>query len=206
MTNLNATHLLEKVFEFIAMTPDEKDWDVAKLKTNRPRQVRLQRIEALLVAFGLYERKSKGLFGSTSSIKTGIQSLLSGDFISNLDDATISAIDDYVTKQLNDPFFDRKISGGEVRFIYQYLIRYRKQVNTLQTFNSGWLEASGKLTQYAIGLTNTITANLDGKTEELDYLLGLIINPNGYSFTEQELIEKYSYPDVDLMHIDIDAM
>lgn len=203
---LKAIHLLEKVFEFIAMTPDDKDWDVAKLKTNRPRQVRLQQIEALLVAFGLYERKSKGFFGSTSSIKTAIQSLLSGDFISNLNDATISVIDDYVSKQLNDPFFDRKISGGEVRFIYQYLIRYRKQVYTLQTFNSGWLEASGKLTQYSIGLTNAITANLEGKTTELDSLLDLIINPNGSSFSELELIEKYDYPGVDLLDIDIDGM
>lgn len=206
MNHLNGSHLLEKVFEFIAMTPDEKDWDVAKLKTNKPRQVRLQQIEAMLVAFGLYERKSKGFFGTASSLRTGIQSILSGDFISNLDDATIVVIDDYVTKQLNDPFFDNKITGGQMRFIYQYLIKYRKQVYTLHTFNSGWLEASGKLTQYSIGLTNSITANLEGKTEELDYLLELIINPNVYTFTEQELIEKYGYPDVDLLGIDFDTM
>ena len=206
MTNLNTAHLLEKVLEFIAMTPDEKDWDVAKLKTNKPRQVRLQRIEAMLDAFGLKERKSKGFFGTTASSRTSIQSLLSGDFISNLDDATLATIDNYVTKQLNDPFFDSKISSDEMQFIYQYLIKYKKQIYTLQAFNSGWLEASGKLGQYSIGLTNTITSNLKGKTEELDYLLNLIINPNGYSFSEQELIEKYGYPDVDLLDIDIDEM
>jgi endonuclease III len=45
--------------------------DVAKLQNpEQTRQVRLQRIEAMLTAFGLYERKPKRLFGSVTTIRS----------------------------------------------------------------------------------------------------------------------------------------
>ena len=201
MKHYSTIDLLEKVFEFIAMTPEEKDWDIKKLQSNKPRQVRLQQIEALLFAFGLHEDNvEKGIFASKPSVGKALYSLLYGDFINTLKEHQIEQIDDYV------PYFDRKISGGELQFIYQYMIKYRKQVYTMLRFNSGWLEAGGKMAQYAIRLTSTITDNLNGKTEELDKLLDLIINPNQVSFTEQELIERFQYPDVDLIDIDLDNM
>jgi hypothetical protein len=206
MVQITTNHLLEKIFEFTAMTPDEKEWDVAKLQSNKPRQVRLQRIEAMLTAFGLYERKPKRLFASVTTIRSAIERLLDGDFIGDLDDATLAVLDDYVAKQLDYSYSDRKIASDELQFIYRYLMKYKKQLYKLERFNSGWLEASGNLSQYAIGLTSTITAHLVGKTKELDYLLELIINPNRYTFTEQELIDKYGYPDVDLLDLDLDFM
>lgn len=197
--------LLEKVFEFIAMTPDEKDWDVKKLKSNRSRQARLQQIEALLIAFGLHEaNESKGMFCSKPSVGKAINSLLYGEFIEDFKQDQITTIDAYVSQHLEDSFYDRKLSSGELRFIYQYLIRYRKQVNKLQRFNSGWLEAGGKIANYAIGLTSEVTNNLNGKTEALDALISFIINPNQVSFTQQELIERFHYPDVDLLDIDLE--
>lgn len=205
MKHYSTLDLLEKVFEFIAMTPDEKDWDIKKLQSNKPRQVRLQQIEALLIAFGLHEDKTgKGIFASKPSVGKALNNFLHGDFIDTMNEKQIEQIDAFVTKHLNDPYFDRKLSGGELRFIYQYLIRYKKQLNILLHFNSGWLEASGKMSQYAIRLTGSISDNLNGKTEELDKLLDLIINPNQLSFTEQELIERFHYPDVDLFEIDME--
>ncbi len=202
-----AIELLEKVFEFIAMTPEEKDWNIKKLQSNKPRQVRLQQIEALLFAFGLFEdNEGKGMSASKSSVGNALNSLLYGDFINTLKEQHIEEIDHYVTKHFNDPYFDRELSKGELRFIYQYMIKYRKQVYTMLRFNSGRLEAGGKMVQYAIRLTSTITDNLNGKTEELDKLLDLIINPNQLSFTEQELIERFQYPDADLIDIDLDNM
>lgn len=206
MTNLNASNLLEKIFEFTAMTPDEKEWDVAKLQSNKPRQVRLQRIEAMLTAFGLYESNTNQLGRNNSSLAKAISSLLSGDFVNSLHKSAIAEIDAYVTTQLNNPYFDCELYGDELQFIYRHLIKYKKQLYKLERFNSGWFEGGGKLGNYAYSLTSTITANLEGKTKELDYLLELIINPNRYSFTEQELIDKFGYPDVDLLDLDLDFM
>lgn len=202
--NYTAIDLLEKVFEFVAMTPDENDWDIKKLTSNRPRQVRLQQIESLLIAFKLLEQEAKGMFYNKPSVGKAIRSLMYGDFIEDFKDDQITTIDAYVNQHIDDSFFDRNLSSSELRFIYQYLISYRKQVNILQRFNSGWMEAGGKIAFYAIGLTNDVTKNLEGKTETLDALIALIINPNKYTFTEQELIEKYTYPAVDLLDIDLD--
>lgn len=47
----SAIDLLDKVLEFIEMTPNSNEWNLQSLKSNLPRQIRFRQIEALLNAF-----------------------------------------------------------------------------------------------------------------------------------------------------------
>src|SRR5215203_7078545 len=86
--NYEGLDLLEKIFEFTAMTPDANQWNVTSLKANAPRQVRLRQIQSLINAFFGQETKAN-LIDKTIALFQGdknsvtISSILSGDFIKN---------------------------------------------------------------------------------------------------------------------------
>ena len=82
---LKAIDLLNKVLEFIEMTPNSKEWVLTALLKNPPRYIRLQQIESLTKAF-LSNDKKQGLSGKSNihfdnECKLSVQSFLCGDFI-----------------------------------------------------------------------------------------------------------------------------
>lgn len=217
MTDQNeytAIDLLDKVFDFIEMTPIKSQWDVSALKSNPPRLIRFKQIESLLNAF-LKNESKPGLIDNVksffySSAKPTIHSFLSGNFINQREPSdyvsTIKFIKDYVKN--NGTYFDetREISLRELAFIYPKLLNYRRQLRSILTFNSGWLEASSTGSQFSILVTNSVSKNLVGKYSDLDKSLELLINPKGLTFTEIELINRFNYPTENLNKIDADFM
>jgi hypothetical protein len=217
MTDKNeytAIDLLDKVFDFIEMTPIKSQWSVSALKSNPPRLIRFKQIESLLNAFLTTESKSslidnvKSFFSSKD--QPSIPSFLSGDFIKHREPSdyvsTIKFIKDFVKN--NGTYFDetREISLRELAFIFPKLVDYRRQLRSLLTFNSGWLEASSTGSQFSILVTNSISKNLVDKYSDLDKSLELLINPKGLRFTEIELINRFHYPTENLNKIDSDFM
>ena len=69
--------LLEKVFEFEAMTPDKAHWNEKALKSNPPRLIRFRQIQSLAQAFLIKEADGHNT----------ILSILTGDFIEGRSDA-----------------------------------------------------------------------------------------------------------------------
>ena len=76
----------------------------------------------------------------------------------------------------------------------------------MMTFHTTWIEAGTIPLRFSIYLTKSISENLAGKYDDLDKILGLLIDPNGLSFTEEELIADFNYPKEDLLDVDIDFM
>ena len=82
----NGVTLIDKILEFVAMTPNESEWNYKSLSGNKPRLIRLKRINSLLKAFSL--TTNKNIFEKASNyinpdVKADIKSILSGDFIKN---------------------------------------------------------------------------------------------------------------------------
>lgn len=193
--------LLEKIFEFTAMTPDANQWKVSSLKANPPRQIRLRQIQSLINAFVGEEtkvnfiEKIKVLIQGEKNI-VAISSILSGDFIK------VSSIEDYselielmkgiVIQKEGEINEERPMHVTRLIMPYQSLVRYKRQLVELFTFNSGWLEASSYTSRFSIYLTDAITLNLEEKYSLLDRALELFINPRGLIFTEEELVAKYN--------------
>lgn len=201
--------LLEKILEFIAMTPNEREWNYKSLSNNKPRQIRLQQINALLKAFSLTNEKNfieKTANYFNPDLKSEIKSILNGDFIKNKEIEDFSEVTKFANQFLqdNNHSYDRPIRLHELSFIYPKMIEYKVKLREIIGFNSGWLEASSTFSIFHILLTNSISANLKDKYENLDHALELLINPKGQSFTGKDLIDRFGYPIEDLHQIDMD--
>lgn len=205
----NGLSLLNKILEFIAMTPNADEWNYKALNYNKPRQVRLQQIHSLLKAFSLIVDKS--MFQKTTNyfnpdLKPEIQSILNGDFIQHRKIEEFSELTDFAKRFLqgHNHNFDSPIRLHELAFIYPKMIDYKIKLREIIDFNSGWIEASSAFSIFHILLTNSISSNLNDKHQDLDHVLELFINPKKHFFTEKELVEKFGYPTEDLYDIDMD--
>jgi hypothetical protein len=206
--------LLDKIFEFIAMTPNATELKSNALKANPPRYIRLRQIESLVRAFfGRQEEvnlvgKIKNLFVDEELIT--IKDILSGDFIKKREISDYTELVDFINGFVKEKE-GASDEEGEIRLRmlvmpYQQLVEYKKQLIRLLDFNSGWLEASSVTSRFSIYLTNSVSNNLAGKFSDLDTALELFINPKGLMFTEDELKKNYGFPVENLSDIDIDFM
>jgi hypothetical protein len=203
--------LLEKILEFIAMTPNEKQWNFKSLNDNKPRQIRLLQINSLLKAFSIIEGE-KNILEKTQNysnldLTSEINSILNGDFIKNKEIEDFNELIDFAIQfRKQDSKQERiiPIRIGELSFIYPKMIRYKIKLREIIDFNSGWLETSGTFTMFHIHLTNSISSNLINKYDDLDKTIELFLNPSNRIFTEMELIEKFNFPTENLDQIDMD--
>jgi hypothetical protein len=207
--NYKGIDLLNKILEFIEMTPNEKEWNNKSLSTNKPRQIRLQQIHSLLKAFSLMGNKN--LFEKTTNyfnpdLRSEINSILNGDFIKNKEIEDFCELINFAKQflQENNHDFDESIKLNELSFIYPKLIDFKIKLREIIGFNSGWLETSATFSLFHIFLTNAISSNLNNKYSDLDHVLELFINPSGKYFSENELIEKFGFPTDDLYQIEMD--
>lgn len=201
--------LLEKILEFVALTPNQNEWNYIALKTNEPRLVRLKQIHALLKAFLLIEKTN--LFEKVNqyfnpNLSNEINAVLQGIFIEKRTIEDYEELAQFAQNYLQKKEFDTKrpIRLIELQFIYPKMIDFKIKLKAILEFNSGWLEASSPFSIFHIMLTNSISSNLENTFEELDQTLELFINPKKLQFTEQELIDKYNFPKEDLHQIDLD--
>jgi hypothetical protein len=205
----NGISLLEKILEFIALTPNENEWNYKSLSNNKPRQIRLQQINSLLKAFSLIE--DKNIFQKTTNyfnpdLRLEIKSIIKGDFIKNRELEEFNELADFAKHYLqkNNHNSDRPIRLHEFSFIYPKMIDYKIKLREIIDFNSGWLEASSTFSIFHILLTESISLNLNDKYNDLDHVLELFINPRKLHFTEKELIANFNFPTADLHQIDMD--
>ena len=199
--------LIEKILEFIEMTPNENEWNSKSLRDNKPRLIRFQQINSLLNAFSLQSNnKTKLRSFLFPNHKNEITTILNGDFIKEKKLEEFNELLDFAEIFLKKQNFTIKspISHSELSFIYPKLIDYKIKLREIINFNSGWLESSTTFTIFHIFLTNSISSNLKNKYDDLDNTIELFINPRHLIFTEQELIEKYNFPTDNLDEIDFE--
>ena len=206
--------LLDKIFEFIAMTPNSTNWNLNALKSNPPRYIRLQQIESLVKAFFEPRQASSLLEKATAllTVKKGvtIQNILSGQFIKERTTSEYTELINFIKNIVKEKEGvmgqEREVHVMELIMPYQHLIRYKRQLIELLSFNSGWLESGSVTSRFSIYLTDTISNNLVDKFNDLNTALELFINPKQLSFSEDELKSKYKFPTENLSEVDIDFM
>lgn len=203
---------LDKILDFVEMTPNSNLWTLSAQKGNQPRVIRLKQINSLINAF-FQTNKPNGFIDKAMQLfsenkNETIQTLLSGDFLIRQNIIEFSELIKFITTLVNEKEKsdrdEKEIHIRQLTMLYQQLIEYRKHIRKLLTFNSGWLEVSSVTSRFSIYLTDSISYNLKDKCTNLDKALELFINPKNLSFTEKELIEKYNFPKEDLHEIDMD--
>ena len=211
---LKAIDLLNKVLEFIEMTPNSKEWVLTALLKNPPRYIRLQQIESLTKAF-LSNDKKQGLSGKSNihfdnECKLSVQSFLCGDFIKKwvIKDykCMIQLIEDSVKIITDRDSKHNEIRLEELVFLYSRLVEYKRMLRKITKFNSSIMEGGSLVTIFSINFTNSISSDIAGKQNEIDHVLELLMNPTGLAFTEEELTSKFNYPTDDLDEVDMDFL
>jgi hypothetical protein len=189
-----ARDFLNAASEFERMTPDRNSWTEELLASNPPRLVRLQRLRALAKAF---------------DVQPGFETLWSGDFIAQ------RPLERY------EPFRQRVLSDCETQFpvvlrtarspldvrnvewIYKQLFQFlAKHAYPMLNVNSGVLMASG-FHLYPLRRVELALARIPEAIRPIEEIVGLVIGPDGRSFTAQELAE-HGWPAVDLDELDAD--
>lgn len=205
----SAITLLEKTLEFRSMTPEPEMWSYAAQRDNPPRFVRLQQLHALLAAFGFID----SVPGKTSEAQKNVtlmpklQSLLDGTFVRTRKPEDYAELDQYVKQHLDKRHMSPHASWlslyMEIDAVYSQMVDYKSLLNDLDRFNNGWMEG-GLFVLFHIQLTNEITRSLIRKSSELDYVLGMIIDPEKKTFPISLMVKRYNYPSADLASIDSD--
>jgi len=188
---IKGINIILKILEFVNLNPDKNTWELDLLKDNPSSLIRLKQIDSLIQAFNL---RSDNL-----SLREEIQQILNGDFFTSLNMTVSENITKLVHQFLlnNDveKEYINRIKEYEINFIFPKILSYKKQLNNLLNFNSGWLECHPRLNMlfFHLLLVDDINQNLQGKYEKLDEIIELIINPANKAFSEQELIENFGY-------------
>lgn len=192
-----AQTLINTTLEFTEMTPNPAEWNRAALRDNPPREIRFRQIEALMKAF------------LPDAGTHSIQSFLSGDFITARSEADYEKLWAYMcayVKEVETEVEERPVSIAQLRFIFPKMLDYKRKLRSVTTFNSGWLEASLLSARFSIYMTDSISKNLEGKTDKLDDVLAWFVDPRERSYTMDELVKRFGYPKENLRDIDMEYM
>lgn len=205
-TTITAINMVEKVFEFISLTPDSSNWNLPDLKSNPPRLLRLKKIASLFNAYFENERFLELIDGD--DYESIIECFFEGKFVLHRDMKDYEEVKQLVFEivEVNRKYIssNRKFQLFDLEEIFSVLIEYKQKLSALLNFNNRWMEAADISSNFTIVLANTINKNLEGKYDNLDKTLELLINPKGLTFTLEELIANYNYPTEKLDEVDMD--
>ncbi len=197
-TEITGLTLIEKALEFESMETDKAQWTFDKQKDNPPRFVRLQQLNVLLQVF------TPEIY-NPNDIASGIDDLISGEFIfcrkkkysqlfKEMDNVINIATENRSKKH-------REWGLYELQFNYKHILKFKRRINEVLTFNCGRIETSYH-TSYSEIMTRKVLDTLD--TKEIDDFLSLVIDPAGKRFHRDELIKTYNYPTEDIFDVDLD--
>jgi len=205
-----AIDLIEKIFEFEAMTPNQDEWVEQMLINNKPRLVRLQQLKSLLFAFGIIQFDSQKVnFISKPNhqiqdlTKVGILSILNGDFIKTRE---LTSYEKPILYIEQNSFTKEPVDIYELKSFYCNLMRYRIYIYNVFKWNSSVLEATSVGFHAAHILAKEINNKIGKDIKGVDDFIIQIISPQKKEFSEQELIDNYNFPKDDLLDIDIENM
>jgi len=182
---MTACNLLHCYLEFDGLIPDIKDRTEEKLSDNPPLFYRLQQLNALFHAFEI----------------DGIVSFQSGRFLeqeNSLRNAKATAM-----------ISDRKILSDEsndLYFCFVHLMNYRAEIEKVLGFGSGSYHIGPKLVWNTFQKIWQFNGSLKKDIQVIDNIIVAFISPEEKSFSVEDLIRDYGYPDVNISQLDMDCL
>jgi hypothetical protein len=197
--DISSLSLIYDVLEFMAMTPDPNEWSIEAQK-NPPRQVRLIRIKVLL---SLYLPE---IF-QHNNLRKSMEDMMAGNFIYERKPGVYTGLFSEMDRFMEGEWTLSKEPHDwdlhDLNHNYRELMRFKKQIYKIKSFNSGVYEMSYPY-YYSYLMSRQILEKIE--TPQLDDFLKSVIDPSGKRFHTHELVSKHNYPDVDLMDLDFGWM
>lgn len=182
MSQFTAHDLLSAFLDLHGLAPDLSEWTEEKLAYNPPRLIRLKRLKAMFLAFGMAWDPYAFTEGGC------VDKVLTADSIKNQAKAELGIL-------------VQDVSAPQLRFLFVILYRHRKCVEAV--FSSG-ADDGGGVFLLAWKKIFDVHQAIQAKIAPIDDLLAAMIDPRKRSFTINQLIQDYGYPLDDLHQIDGD--
>ncbi|TXB66165.1 hypothetical protein FRY74_06220 [Vicingus serpentipes] len=182
--------LIKRFAELSQLEPNINNWSTLNFKGNPPRLIRLKMIDSLLKALQLNCNYSE---------------LIKGNFINHIEidyHKLIELIGTEIPEISSIIDFEENSLAFGLPYMFEGLLRYRLTFQSLKDVNAGVLMCRGMHLAQVV-LTNKITKDLEPHIELVDKIIGYLLNPRDINFPEKDLIDKYNFPDDDLLEIDI---
>lgn len=197
-----ALHLLEKVIEFTNMTSDPVEWSYEEQKGNPPRFIRLKQIHSLMDAFIPELMPSK-------DIRQSIENFFVGNFLTSRPSIDYSGLTSKIDKAIENSRFSgaqkKKLDVFDLRSNYCNLMDYYLKMKNLINHNNGMMEISYPyLFSYIV--TDAVSEAMKSKVDIISKLLVEFMDPKNSIYTDEEMVSRFNYPEVDLLEMDVEWM
>jgi hypothetical protein len=189
--NFTEKQLLYVFSELYILDNRITEWSLEKFKDNPPRFFRLQMINSLMNALNLncsYNEFKNGKFISDKHLDKW--PLFRNEIINKFQ----------LKSQKSQ---NRVVKCHHIETIFYCFINYRLHAEKLLTSNDAIYAASHEFLLFSKLMTNS-NLLLKKELKKVDKILFFLINPEGISYSKEQLIEQFNYPNLDLNEIDLD--
>ncbi len=187
-----AKDALDLYLVFESMQQDESTWTDDGLRDNPPRFYRLKILKSLFKAFDLGDLKkfAEGNFVLQRRIE---------DY-----DSLIKRIQSEL-KSITKFRKGEEITLNDIAFLFKRLLEYIRRWDDVTNFSSGLMACSARY-RYAFYKIDQVNSQIRDSISPIDDFLFYIMSPERKDITKKELVERFHYPDVDLLDIDVEHM
>jgi hypothetical protein len=186
--------LLTSFLDLYTLSNDTTKWSVANFAKNPPRLYRLQMIDALMKALEINCSYSQFIEGQ---FITNVQFKKWGNFKKSIEIILPQV------KEILPP--SMSMDAFAIGMLFSTLMRYRLFAQQLLSSNDGIYAASGEF-NFFLDLMNTPNRKLIEELKKIDTVLLFCINPTAISYTKEELIANFGFPEININDVDVDFM
>ena len=185
---ITAHDLMIRFLELRLMTPNYDDWTEELLSDNPPRLIRLRQLVAMFQAF---------------VIPWGPRSFVHGMFIqpdTHRYDSLLSKLSAELLEGITDCDWT---DHTRVQRFFEVLFDYRIRVESVLSYSGNILTASG-LFKLALDKICELSRIIENNIVNIDDIMAAMISPEMTTFSIEQMVRDYGYPDVDVYEIDAD--
>lgn len=199
---LSALNLLERIIEYVHMTDDESEWTFEEQKGNPPKFVRLQQIQSLMQAFVPELMASESMRKSIGNFFAGSFIVLRAmDVYSNM----VGLMNHTIEGSRFSDTKSNKLDVFDLQNNYCNLMDYYLKLMNLLNHNHNEMKGSDP-GMFSYIVTNAISESIRAEAGCVSHLLSEFIDPGNHAYTEDELVDQFHYPCMDLLDVDMHWM
>lgn len=198
----SALSLLERIIEYVNMTTDDAEWSFEEQKANPPLFARLQQIQSLMQAF-------VPELTASENIRKSLVNFFAGSFIVHRTMDAYSNIVGLINHTIDGSRFSdtkrNRLDVFDLQSNYCNLMDYYLKLKNLLNHNHNQMKVSDP-GMFSYIVTDAISESIQAEAEYISSLLGEFIDPGNHAYTEDELVEQFNYPCMDLLDVDMHWM
>ena len=185
--------LLDTFLDLYTYDTKIQEWSFEKYENNPSRYYRLQMITALMKAL---------------DINCSYYDFTEGRFISKVQFSKWKEFKESILDQLDAKAYARSLKDNshpfDIQSIFRTFMEYRLYSEKVLGIFDGMYLANDEFRAFA-NILNTSNSHLKQDLKNIEHVLHFCINPTRITYTKEELIKQFGFPEVDLRQIDIDS-